>query len=121
MIGIEHAIEIELYGIGVEICSIMEFDAFAQIERIGLAVGRDRPGFGEARLHVEAAVLVMQQAVVDVAEQSEVADRHRLGGVERLQFRDVADDQNVIGRVGQRNAREPHCRNGGGSGQQRAA
>ena len=43
----------------------------------------------------------MQQTVVDVDEDAEVADRNGLGRVERLQFGDMANHQDIARRLGQ--------------------
>ena len=125
VLRVEHAIEVELDRVGVEVAAVVELHALAQREGVGLAVRRHGPGFGEARFDVEARRLVAQQPVVDVAEDPEVADRHGLGRVERLEFRDVPDDQGLVGRLGNGKVGEPHraaeCPRGGGAGKERAA
>ena len=94
-----HPVEGELDRLGVDVRAVVIFDALADLERVGLAVVADRPRRGEAGLDVEGAVLVVQEPVIHVAEDAEVADRHGLRRVERLQLGDMADDEDVFRRL----------------------
>jgi len=103
------AIEVEFHGVGVEFRPVVELDALTEFERVRLAVVADRPRCRKARFDIEGLVLVVQEALIHVAEDAKVADRHRLGGIEGLKFGDVPDHEHVFGRLRPRGRRHRHC------------
>ena len=77
--GEDHVVGVEIAGRGEEVGGL-ELDARAQLEGVYQAVVGDVPAFGEARLKLGAAVLELDQAVVDRARRGVEGGA---GGIER--------------------------------------
>ncbi len=97
MILVQHALEVELDCFGVEIGTVMELYALSQLERISLAVVRNRPTFSKRGLNFERAVLVANQAIINVDEDAEIVRRRDRMRIKRLRFGNLPDNQ-YIGR-----------------------
>ncbi len=92
---VENAIEVELHRLGVQRAAVVEGHALAQLEGVDGAVVADLPAFGQRGLHLERAVLVADQPVIDVHQDPEVVDRGDGVRVQRLRLGDLADDQDA--------------------------
>jgi hypothetical protein len=79
------------------------------MEGVGLAVGRDIPAFGEARLDLGAAALELDEAVVDGERVGrEVSARGVLGWVKTRRAAFLAVDQGFIRDLGTRDIGAHH-------------
>ena len=73
----------------------MEFDAFAQMEGIRLAILRDLPAFGEGRLDLGALVFEVQEGIEEVASGASGVVVAHLLGIERGRLSLQADDESA--------------------------
>ena len=85
----------EFHRLGVERFAVLELDALAQLERIGLQVGRDFPAFGE-QWRNRAVFLDLGQRLVNIVERDFGDRRGGRGGRDR-------------GRAAPASYPSPHC------------
>ena len=90
------AIKGELYRRGIERLAVMEFDALAELECIGLQVGRRLPTLGEQGRH-RTVLVDLGQRLIEVIERN-LGDRcgGRVGGIEPRRLQRHAHDDAVL-------------------------
>ncbi|CAI8359838.1 MAG: Uncharacterised protein [Rhodospirillaceae bacterium] len=92
---VQHAVEVELDGIGIKGRPIVEAHAFAQGECVLKAIVADVPRGCQRRLDFERPVLVAHQTVVDVHQDAEIVHGRYCRRVQGLGLSDLTDNQNT--------------------------
>jgi hypothetical protein len=98
---VEHALEGEDDGLGVELGAVVEGHPLAQAEGVDGAILGDLPLGGERGLDLEGAVGKADEAVVEVDRDAEVVGGGHRMRVERLGLGDLADDEDPGRRLGE--------------------
>ena len=95
VVFIEHPLEVEHHRLGIEGAAIVERHTLAQRKCIFGAILGNAPVGGQCGLHLQCAVLVAYQTVIDVHQDTEVIHRRHRRRIKRLGFCDLADDQHA--------------------------
>ncbi len=106
---VQHAVEVELDRFGVERRAVVELDALAEREGVGLAVRGNLPLLGQRRFDLQRAAAEPDEAVVEVHQDAEIVGRGDRVGVQRLRLGDLADDEDIVGDL-RRRWRDADCR-----------
>ena len=95
MILLQHALEGEDHGIGIEGRAVLKGHVIAQIEGVERAVVRDRPVGRQRRLHFERALLEAHQSVIEIDHDPEIVARRDRLRVEGFRLRDLPDEKHA--------------------------
>lgn len=92
---VQHPVEIELHRLGIERRAVMECHALAKMEHIFQPVIRDIPAFGKRWLHLERAVGITHQPVIDIDHDTEIIGRGHGSRIKRFRLGDLPDEQDT--------------------------
>ena len=99
MIFVKHTVKVEFDRICIHRGSVMERDAGSQRERVDRAVCADVPAFRQRRFNLEGAVLVADQPVIHVHQNSKVIHRRYRSRIKRFRLGNLAHHKHVIRRA----------------------
>ncbi len=97
MIFVKHTVKVEFYRICIHRGSVMERDAGSQSERVDRAVCADVPAFRQRRLNLEGAVLVADQPVIHVHQNSKVIHRRYRSRIKRFRLGNLPTTSTLSG------------------------
>ena len=96
MFFVEHPVEVELDGIGIDGSAIMKIHPGAEFESVGLAIATDIPTLGKSRFNLKSAIFVTHEAIINIHQDTEVIDRRHGSWVKRFGFGNLPHHQHIV-------------------------